>query len=231
MTDNPTLILAVSPEKPTRIQDFFSEQSGAFKVLKDPPSYRYMGWNMLTLDYPKIKGGKAWEVKNGDRKTIRIYEDGTLLAVCPADNSFLGWGKDFDEFAETPNLNTLAVIEYIYEFVRLYKGIIQQTQAPIQSVTFRISLRNVTLPNGKTLSLIPLRVSDFGYSLKMDMSFIERDFDEDVEINMEEDERYIAYKLLYRFFIQFGISPDKIPYTSKDEKGKFYIDEKTYMKE
>ncbi|MGE5041298.1 MAG: hypothetical protein ACM3IJ_00150 [Candidatus Levyibacteriota bacterium] len=229
MTNNPLLVLAATPKNPkSKIENFFAEEGNIFKLIKDPPYFRYSGWNLLTLDYPKIKGGKSWEVKNGDRKTIRIFEDGTLVAVCSADNSFLGWGREFEEFMETPNLNTLAVIEYVYEFVRLYKELSKHLEDAI--ITFQIELKNTTLANGKKLSLIPHRVKDPLYMFKEDAYKLDGDFEESIEINIkEEDERYAAFKIISRIFINFGIPQDKIPYTSKDDVGRQYVDEKTYM--
>src|SRR3990172_2392837 len=108
----PKFVLAAEPKEELLLPDFFSEENVFYKILKDPPGYlRYTGWNLLTLDKPRIREGKYWEVTNGERKKIRLFKDGSLVAVAYADNSFLGWGQDDKAFHNSPRINTVALIE------------------------------------------------------------------------------------------------------------------------
>src|SRR5258706_14298105 len=91
---SPLYILAAAPNKKITIPNFLNENNSFVKLIKDPPYLRYMGWNMLTLDIPKLIEGHSWEVKNGDRKTFRFYRDGSFVAIVYADNTFLGWGQE-----------------------------------------------------------------------------------------------------------------------------------------
>lgn len=226
----PLIVLGVEPREKVTIESFFSEDNNPLRdLLKDPPYLRYSGWNLLTLDWPKIKDGKCWEVKNGDRKTVRLYKDGSLIAIGYADDSFLGWGQDHNKFVEYPQLNSLAVVEYIYEFVELYKKML--THMPkVKKVRFKVGIKNAGLWEGKKLYLRPKEVHDLFYSFDFDdttMTAVANDFYENIDIDVSEaiyDSKCVAYRLVSEFFIHFGISPDKIPYTKKDDKGIGYID-------
>ena len=102
----PLIVLGTEIKERFTLDNFFNEENNPlYDLLKDPPHLRYSGWNLLTLDRPRIKDGKCWEVKNGDRKTVRIYRDGSLVAVAYADDSFLGWGSNHEDFLKFPQLN------------------------------------------------------------------------------------------------------------------------------
>lgn len=222
---SPLFILGAAPSSKVEILNFFLEDSHFFKLLKDPPHMRYMGWNLLTLDYPKIIDGQSWEVRNGDRKTIRLYRDGSFVAVTYADNTFLGWGQKDEDFANNPQLNTLALIEYIYEFVELYRNFL--THFPkIKEVRFDIGIKNYMVGQ-KPLSLVPSKINDPFYLHKHDARTLSNDFTETLVIPIPEekyDSKYIAFKLLSKVFIRFGHPEDKIPYTATDSDGNRFID-------
>lgn len=226
----PLIVLGAEPLEKVNLDNFFAEENNPlFNLLKNPPYLRYSGWNLLTLDWPKIRDGKSWEVKNGDRKTVRLYKDGSLIAIAYADDSFLGWGRDHDKFLLFPQLNSLAVIEYIYEFVELYRKLLENFPT-LKKVRLEIGLRNVDKWEGKKLCLNPVEVTAlFYYSERnpTDRSPLTKDFLEKLDVDIAKDiydSRYIAFKLVSEFFLQFGISPDKIPYTKKDSDGIGYID-------
>lgn len=221
----PELILVATPNEEIQIKDFFSEQDNKLvELLKNPPKERYSGWNMLTLDQPKIKDGDCWEVASGDVKQIRLYSDLSLIAKAKADSSFLGWGNNVAPFEDVPLLNSLAVIEYIFEFVRLYKEMLTNVPHP-SKITFAINLYNTTLPNNKKLFIKPNTVNDiFYFSRNINTNYLVKgDFQKNIEVELDEnvyDEDAVAFKLVSQFFLQFGISSDKIPYSNQDKDGE-----------
>lgn len=227
----PLIVMGGEPFEKVVFDNFFSEENNPlFNLLKNPPYLRYSGWNLLTLDWPKIKDGTNWEVKNGDRKTVRLYKDGSLIAIAYADDSFLGWGQDHDKFLQFPQLNSLAVIEYIYEFVELYRKMLDNFPK-LKRVKFKVGIKNASTWEGKKLYLRPYEVGALFYSFDFDdyssMTAVTNDFYEGIEVAISDkiyDSKYVAYQLVSEFFIHFGISPDKIPYTKKDSNGVFYID-------
>lgn len=222
----PLIVMGVEPVNKITIENFFNEENNIlYDLLRNPPYLRYSGWNLLTLDWPKIKDGKCWEVKNGDRKTVRIYRDGSLVAIAYADDSFLGWGSNHEDFLKFPQLNSLAVIEYIYEFVELYKKMLEHIPQ-IKQISFKVGIKNADKWEGKKLYLKPKEVTDLWYKADFDNDSttpLTTDFYEEVRVNVDYDSKYVAYRLVSEFFVHFGIPPDKIPYTKKDDKGIGFV--------
>lgn len=227
----PQFILAAQPEEQIDIPDFFIESPDNifFEKLRHPEYLRYTGWNMLTLDYPKIKNGTFWEVKNGDVKTIRLYRDGSLVAIADASEEFLGWGaKNHEDYIKNPSLLALALIEYIYEFINLYKTFIKESPN-INSILFKFGFKNVDKWEGKKLVLKPreINISDARYWVSSESPQITKDFMSEIVVKLEEDQykpEIIAYKIVSEIFTYFNISSDKIPYIKLNELGKKVID-------
>lgn len=224
----PKFTLAAQPTNKFDLENFFNEspENFFFEKLKNPPHLRYTGWNLLTLDYPKIKNGTFWEVKNGERKTIRLYRDGALVAIGDANEEFLGWGSDKDKYIEYPKLLALALIEYVFEFVRLYKECLSKCP-PINQVIFKFGFKNVDTWEGKRLILKPSRAGEF---LLDDWSgdgternLIARDITREITVSVTDngyDSEQVAYQILSEIFAVFGISPEKIPYMKDSALGK-----------
>lgn len=233
MNDNiiPKFILAAQPEEKIDIPDFFieSQDNIFFEKLKEPEYLRYSGWNMRTLDYPKIKNGTYWEVKNGNIKTIRLYRDGSLVSVADANEDFLGWGaKTYEDYVTSPKLLALALIEYIYEFVQLYKVFLKKFPTT-EHVLFKFGFKNVEIWEGKRLILKPNEI----YALirpsneSVDANQIAKDFMTEIPLKLEKDmynSEVIAYKIVEEIFIRFNISIEKIPYVKQNELGQKVID-------
>ncbi len=230
--NEPLFILGAAPTLRVEISDFFSENNPYAKLLKDPPYLRYMGWNMLTLDHPKIIDGQAWEVRNGDRKTFRFYRDGSLVAVVYADNSFIGWGQSDEDFQNNPKLNPLAVIEYVYEFVELYRNMLNNLDG-VKEVRFDLSIRNSNV-GGKNLYIVPRKLDDpfplvYGTSGTLTKDFEAQVFTE-FQVDNKDSSKYVAFKILEELFGRFGIPSDKIPYTNVDEVNRRYVDISSFPK-
>jgi len=226
----PLIIMGVEPSNKITLDNFFAQENNPLHdLLKNPPYLRYSGWNLLTLDLPKISDGKCWEVKNGDRKTIRLYRDGSLIAIAYADDSFLGWGRDHNSFLQFPLLNSLAVIEYTYEFVELYKNLMENFPKS-KKVKFKVGIKNANLWEGQKLYLKPYEVTAFGYRFDHNdnsLTPVTSDFYESVDVDISDtiyNSKYIAFQLVSVFFLHFNIPTDKIPYTKKDDKGIGYVD-------
>lgn len=222
----PLYILAVAPDQKIQF-DLFLEtgENSPKELLERPPYVRYMGWNMLTLDQAKIREGSYWEVKNGERKTIQLYRDGTLLAIADADSSFLGWGQSEQDFMNNPELNSLALIEYTYEFVELYRRIIAYFEG-VEDVTFKIKLLNTELENGKKLLLRPTFRNN-PLHLLHEGGVVSDDFSISLKLSLEKGTyktEYVAFSIIQEVFLKFGITPDKIQFVGIDEKGVRFID-------
>jgi len=223
----PLIVMGAKPREKITIENLFNEANNPiYDLLKDPPFLRHAGWNLRTLDYPKIRKGKCWEVKNGDRKTIRFYRDGSMIAIGYADDSFLGWGQDHREFIKFPLLNSLAIVEYSYEFAELY-GKMSKYFPKFRSIEFNVGIKNLQLFESGKLYFNPREVSDhLDLYDKERLKPVTQDFYEivNIDIGTEYDSRYISYKLLSAFLLNFNIPTDKIPYIARDDSGEIYVD-------
>lgn len=92
----PLLILAAAPGQKSRFKSFF-DPDGPGQLLKDPGGLRYAGWDMQTLDQPRIVRGEYLEVRNGDRKQLQLFRDGVFIARLRADDSLLARGATGQE--------------------------------------------------------------------------------------------------------------------------------------
>src|SRR4051812_2011724 len=123
---NPTYIVSGAPAEPNRLKNLFASGPETIaSVLERPPVFRYAGWSLETLDQAHIVGGEYLEVKNGPRKTIRVFEDGTVLLRADAGPDFLGWGRDEITFPKSPQLHSLAAIEVTTLFVHFYATLLR----------------------------------------------------------------------------------------------------------
>lgn len=229
---NPLYILAAVPNNGINFKRFLDGGEDSPKnLLEKPPYLRYGGWNMLTLDQARIREGSYWELKNGERKTIQLYRDGSFISIARADNSFLGWGISKDNFLAEPGLNPLAIIEYTYEFVELFRKLLNFMES-VRDVNFRVELVNTELVNGKRLILNPHLPSN-PFWQPSEGREIEKDFIHSMQIPLEKNtysSKYIAFLLIQEVFLRFGILPENILYHGKDDQGKLYIDIKKFPK-
>jgi len=160
----PSLILAASPLERIRLPDSFFEENGPYyELLKNPSYLRYSGWNLRTLDTPRLKRGDYWEVTNGERKLLRLYSDGSFVAAASADQDFLGWRQE-----EKPAvLHALAAIEFVYEFVDFYKVFLTKAVEAgmgISGCRFKVGMKDLqTIP--EKLKLRPHELDTYGFIL------------------------------------------------------------------
>ncbi len=231
----PKLILAIQPNNNIEIPDFFNSNSQVVELLKKPHYLRYSGWNMLTLDNPKIYKGQAWEVKNGDVKTIRVYKNGGLVTIALLDDEYLGWGQEREAYLNNPKINALAFVEYCYEFAQLYSDLLRNFEE-VNEINVAISMINLALDNQKKVWLSPFELGTGGEVFKYFQEEYKKNLPGDFEISFLykiTDNKFnpndLGYKIIEQTYLQFGISTDKIPY-SKFEDSKKVIDTDKILK-
>jgi len=231
----PKLTLSAAPVQPSILKRFFEHgEDTPMHLLEHPTSFRYAGWDLETLDRARIKEGQYWEVVNGERKTIRLYEDGTLLFTVWADNSFLGWGQDSDSFRGNPRLNSLALVEATTNFVFFYNQLIQYFEEKPSDIQFKIKFSNMILENGKSIYLDPAPVGALfrtpfsEQEFKATKDIIENDKVLKTDL-IESRPEIAAYKVLERIFLCFNTPTNKIPYTGEVD-GTKYVDIEAFKK-
>ncbi len=209
-------LIAYPKEKSAELKSLFTNEEGSIKrKLEDPPlnagKIRHAGWSLETLDRGKIIEGQFVRVQNGDRKTIDLYNDGTLIFTGLADESFLAHASQ-----DGLSINSIGLIELVYNFISSYREVINDlTNKPsIISIEFRFF--NMHLGGKKTYLIEgPIDALFLGekhealqndYSLKNPIDFNVQDFE-------AEKVAETAYKVIEKIYLWFGISLDKIPYT------------------
>jgi len=223
----PQLVIAARPATVAHFKDLFTTGTESItSILEKPGSFRHAGWTLETLDQARIVNGEYLEVKNGDRKTIRVYEDGTLLARVNADSSFLGWGQSAADFAKRPRLNPLAAIELVASFVHLYARLIPYLDRQPDEICLHVELTDAKVEE-RYLYTTAGELHSIAWIFDDDKRALTSGHAEkDVSLQTSdtlEDTNYAAFKVVERLFLLFGVAPNDIPYTT-ELKGRRRID-------
>jgi hypothetical protein len=225
MTVNPLYILAAAPREPARLKNFFESGSSSVKhLLEKPGELRYAGWDLQTLDTARIVKGEYLEVKNGDRKTLNLYEDGTFIMRVAADDRFLGWGENPKAFQTQPRLNPIALVELTYNFAVFYSKLLDHFEAKPRMIKFRIMLKNAHMGQAK-LYLTPYGVGTFAWVLNNEKhdapeNEVVREVDVETE-TITKNPGKVAYLLVEKLYLWFELSPEQIPYVSLKDGQRF----------
>lgn len=225
---DPLLILAATPYEQTKIKNFFQSDGDSVKeLLRNPGGLRYAGWDLETLDNPRIIKGEYWEVRNGDRKYLNLYEDGTFIFRASAGSDFLGWPRKEKEFNEHPRLNPMGLIEVTYNFVNFYAKLVPRFVVQPTKIKFMVEIKNAFLEKTK-IYLLPYGLNAYGWLFDSERypapeNNMKRECEIDTDV-ITSSVAYIAYRIVENVYLWFGLEPLKIPYTLSDAKGQKYID-------
>lgn len=220
----PLYILSVIPVESSTLKKIFEFKKDSIKeLLENPGQLRPMGWDLNTLDTARIVEGEYLEVRNGERKLINLYKDGTLILFASADETFLSWGQREGSFKEDPRLNSVAIIELTYNFVDFYKKLIPHFSIKPTSINFRIKIKNAFF-NESELYIVPYEVNTFGW-LTASTKYPAQKKDMEAVLLCSVDNlinlpAYVAYLIIEKIYLWFGVPINKIPYVSTDEVGK-----------
>lgn len=233
MKDRRLLTLKASPDSfdsTCEVKTIFTSQNderGVRWKLAHPPVLRYAGWDIETGDTAKIIEGEYLELKNGDRKVIRLYREGTMILVASADADFLMWGNNY---GEKQKINPLALIEVIYSFVRAYFEIVVPDLYPAPThLAFEIGLRNTHLQDQKS-KLAPHALNTAGQMFR-EKEAPKNNWMLGISIPVKDSSvDKVAYRIVQEAYHWFGFSDEEIPYSTKDEKGDGIIDTASIVK-
>ncbi len=227
MTTTPTLIYAMVPDEPTSFKNFFAT-GPIHESLEKPGQLRYAGWDLDTQDRVRIVKGEYLEVKAANRKSLQLYEDGSLIVRVSAGPDYLSWGQNEDVFENNPRLNPLALIEFTLHFALLCSRLVPHLAPRPQTISLLFEMQNAFLPNGKKLYLGAGRLSrmgffNFGERRDAPEPTVRKEIREttaDVELRPAE----VAYRLVARIYNWFGHPNNNIPYVAAVATGSAFID-------
>lgn len=216
-----TYILTAVPEQPNQVKNLFHlgpEPNFVSEVLEKPGSFRHAGWDLQTLDQARIKNGEYLELRNGPRKTLRLYEDGTFLVQGQINTDFLGWAAE--EFERNPRVHSLAIIEFTTAFVHLYRRILPFLEHEPREIRFHIEIVNGKIGD-QFLYLMPFPVNSLRWMIGDDRYSLTNENpkrDEIIRIeDLRDDPDHVAFQLTERLFLFFGVAGNQIPYTVEKE--------------
>lgn len=213
-----TIILIAYPkEKSGELKSLFTNEEGSIKrKLENPPlnagKIRYAGWSLETLDQGKIIEGQFVRVQNGDRKTIDLYQDGTLIFTGLADERFLAHASE-----DGLRINSIALIELVYNFISFYREVINDLTIKPDIISVEFRFINMHL-DGKKIYLIEGPIDALFTGDQHEAPRDNYSLDVPINFNVKEFEAgktgEIAYKVVEKIYLWFGISLDsgKIPY-------------------
>lgn len=223
-TDRPVCIYSMTPRQPTAYKRFF-ESSELRSILERPGQLRPAGWDLMTHDQARIVKGDYLELKNAERKRIQVYEDGSIFVRVPADQEFLGWGQNEKAFDLTPRLNTLALIEFSFNFCSLCSQLITLTEPEPSEVELIAEIRNAFFLDNAKLFLIPHPVSTNWWTFTDDRYYAQEAAAKRRLLvstqQLKTRPEVVAYSFVGQIFVWFGARPDEIPYSNAEGDLKF----------
>jgi hypothetical protein len=238
----PLYILGAAPRSHAEVRTLTKEE-GVRQLLEEPPSLRYEGWNLGTLERAELAGGPRLHIQNGQRKFFDLHLDGTFTAIGVFDG-FLGVGRW--AFERTPKANGLAIVEFTSEFVLFYERLLREYIDPRpDQVRFTVKVRNAHFeqtngvdegePRERKLRLSPGPVDNPFYDFDRNEREAPLDpLDESVDADVSPEEPHldvatVAYQLVRRFFNWFGFPDEAVPYAT-DAGGAIDFDKITNLR-
>lgn len=170
----------------------------------------------IATDTPGEAGpGDSLEAQT-DRKHLRVYNDGTILFRCVADDTFLGATRNAAAFQHAPRINPVVVVEMHASYVTFVAEMLGRLASPSQNVVFAFGLRNPTNLAGERVFLTN-RVMPGGLEVDLQRYPLERTPpDAEVSVNAAEVQAAplrVAYRLVEEFYAMFDFDGAPIPFT------------------
>lgn len=221
----PLLLLGAQASGAASAKRFFDKSHGSIaELLKSPSVTRQHGWDMRTLDDPRIVEGNYMEVGRSDYKLIRVYRDGTVVFRGVADEDLLGWGRrEGGAFEARPRINSAVLTELVYHFVRFVGELTLRFDTVPGGYELSCGLRRAELPSGRRLYVTPFEVGVAGWDLEIfehdEHEAPQSDFDCKLSTDtamLQSDPARVAADLLAEFYVRFGMPTDELPYIDSD---------------
>jgi hypothetical protein len=216
-TATPFFVFSMVPMQRTAFKTFY--ESGPLKtLLEQPGNLRYAGWDLTSSGAATLVKGEYLEVKAGERKVFRLYEDGSFVARVSAGEDFLSWGQNQQGFQQNPRLNPLAIIEFTFNFVRFCAQLLEYLSPRPTSFSFQIELRNAFI-DGTRLYLVPYGVASHAFVFGGERYNAPAEhMRKHLEVNASDlvgAPHAVAFLLVQKIYSWFGITSEKIPYVSQ----------------
>ena len=231
--NRPSLLLSAVFLPEVKVKNIFSHKEGSknvIELLEQPPVFRQYGWDLQTLDRARPVLGDFLEVKNGERKTIRVYRNGQVIAAGLADEEFLGWAMEKFNVEGENSINGMAVAEFISNFCVFVNEILGFLDSKPSSIMFYLRINN---PSNKKLTFRSL-VGQWHIPDKKgaDVRFVkkEQQIGYDLDNKTQFNPAGTSAKIWAEYCYVFGFREEEIPYL-KEENGIIVIDFEVFKKQ
>lgn len=216
----PVLHLAVAPTRPASIPDLFRSEE-VRSILEHPPVTRENGFNILTYERAQIVDGERFVI-NAWRKRLELYKDGTFVGL-GTFSDLLGWPRNGDEFAGNPKVNSLALIEFTYDFFKTYNAMLDHVEPLPVPVRCQAGIEGAHAL-GRPLWMAPYALNTIGYEHPYARQEAPSDtVTREVEVEAYSEKPHIqagqvTYSLVELIYNWFGLTSDMIPYASTEAR-------------
>lgn len=212
------LVATVSPV--SRIVGFHrvGDVDSVRNMLRDAGELRHAGFDLGIGAAAEPGPDNSLEAVQGDRKHLRLHQDGTLVFRCAADDSFMGWARTPGIFNNRPRLSPLVVVELHASFVTFYRELLGRFQIPPTDVLFAFSLRNWYTAAGQRLFITEDVPRGAFVEDVLPYPLAEEPADAEIQVTADElanHPRRVMYKLVHRFYEMFDAADQGIiPFVS-----------------
>jgi hypothetical protein len=210
----PYYSITTAPVEQTEVESLLSSTDESIsKLLESPPQFRYAGWGMETEDTARIVRGELRRVKVDQYKLLDLYRDGTLVFVCTATETLLGWGHNFGR----GRINPLALVEITYSYFDLFSRIISRLSPPAHTLQVVAKLDNL-FPDNIQFTLAPNGVGAMSQRMPHYRHVApESQFSFRFTFEIDTfDAPKAAFQIVREIYAWFGIEQDKIPYLTSE---------------
>jgi hypothetical protein len=205
LQDESHLAVAAWPEPLTSVTSIFKTGQGSLGSLIDHPPILRPGGFSVSVGVPSRSIEGKLRRANTKGQTLDLYRDGTLIYATGQDN--LCWAMN------RPTMNTLALVEVVYDFFLLYAEVIHDMSAPASSIKIMVRLENA---QSGGLQLVPDVIRPAGIYYAHSLSAPTNRFEYELEIAVAEfDPRRAAFVVLNELFIWYGGEAEDVPYSTQ----------------
>jgi hypothetical protein len=228
LTDDPWFYLLANPSESARFPRIFeSHESPEVKLLENPPTYRYAGFDLQTQGRAEIVRAELIRKVTPGRRGLDLWRDGTLIFVGRGDSGLLGWACKGTE--DELLINNVALMETVCLFLELSVEMFRLAAPVPKQIKILFELKDS--PNEKrTYKLGNTNLSrdivfDFGWREgPNNRRVFAIQFDLESAIPQAE-----AFELLKQIYNWFGFTDDQIPYVDR-KSTPIRIDPKLFMR-
>lgn len=225
-TDEPVFAFAAQPQGRCTVPNLFTD-GPVRALLEHPGALRRSGWDLQTEERAQIVNGERLEIALRSYKVIRLYADGTFFARVPGGVDFLSWAATSSPsraFWERPRLNPVSLIEFVYNFIDLYRRLTEHYLPVPAASTIRVSIRRAIV-EGKALYLNPGGLRAAARDLDWEGSrLVAREASADLDNVVDASQLHVpevaALSVVEAIYRWFGAELADIPYVRATPHGR-----------